>query len=536
MATVVQRRRGTAAQHASFTGAQGEITIKTDTKELVVHDGSTPGGWTGGGFLQAGTGAVTRTAQAKMRDIVSVKDFGAVGDGVTDDTAAVQAFFNACQDGRGYMPPGIYKITSTLNLLPQYSYNIEGSVYKNTADAGTVILNTGTGDAIYINNEPFTPPPKDSQIRLSNMTIKGNSSSRDGIYTRQTMIHLDNVWLTTHGRHGLHLERAYSSSFKQVFFTGNAQNGCYIRIAGNALHFDHCLFNGNAKSDGYAGLYMTADVSVDSSNFGVVFTSCDFTSNGQHAGVTTAYGAVIQYSRPVSLVGCYFENNKLFNLFSDNTAQGLTVTGCYFQDASNSLTAIDGLVYENNFHFSSGPTTQLNIAGAMPGGRAPTRVFGNNYFGGATASMTAGASQNVQLWFTAPPSGGSWLRGDIVWNSLFQNGGGIPGWQCIDPGTPGTWLPLGQVPFVFQDHGDASATLTVGSSFTSNYWKTTLTANRTVTLSTTGAFSGARFRVTRPATGAFTLTVGGLKALSAGQWCDVEYDGAAWQLSAFGSL
>jgi hypothetical protein len=78
--------------------------------------------------------------------------------------------------------------------------------------------------------------------------------------------------------------------------------------------------------------------------------------------------------------------------------------------------------------------------------------------------------------------------------------------------------------------------LTVGSSFTSNYWKTTLTANRTVTLSTTGAFSGARFRVTRPATGAFTLTVGGLKALSAGQWCDVEYDGAAWQLSAFGSL
>jgi polygalacturonase len=34
----------------------------------------------------AGTGAVSRTVQSKLRDVVSVKDFGAVGDGVTDDT------------------------------------------------------------------------------------------------------------------------------------------------------------------------------------------------------------------------------------------------------------------------------------------------------------------------------------------------------------------------------------------------------------------------------------------------------------------
>ena len=42
-------------------------------------------------FLQAGAGAITRNIQDKAREIVSVKDFGAVGDGVTNDTTAFNA-------------------------------------------------------------------------------------------------------------------------------------------------------------------------------------------------------------------------------------------------------------------------------------------------------------------------------------------------------------------------------------------------------------------------------------------------------------
>jgi hypothetical protein len=44
MSFAFQRRRGTTAQHASFTGLNAELTVDTDKKTVVVHDGSTAGG------------------------------------------------------------------------------------------------------------------------------------------------------------------------------------------------------------------------------------------------------------------------------------------------------------------------------------------------------------------------------------------------------------------------------------------------------------------------------------------------------------
>ena len=44
MSTQVQIRRGTTAEHSTFTGAVGEITVDTDKDVVVVHDGSTAGG------------------------------------------------------------------------------------------------------------------------------------------------------------------------------------------------------------------------------------------------------------------------------------------------------------------------------------------------------------------------------------------------------------------------------------------------------------------------------------------------------------
>jgi hypothetical protein len=63
-------------------------------------------------YVPSGTGAVTTTVQAKLRQTVSVKDFGAVGNGEDDDTDAIQL---AIDTGLPvYFPDGQYKVSSTI--------------------------------------------------------------------------------------------------------------------------------------------------------------------------------------------------------------------------------------------------------------------------------------------------------------------------------------------------------------------------------------------------------------------------------------
>ena len=69
-------------------------------------------------FLQPGTGAVTRTAQSKLQETASVKDFGAVGDGITDDTAAINAAINASNNV--FIPPGTYRCDGTVTITSSY--------------------------------------------------------------------------------------------------------------------------------------------------------------------------------------------------------------------------------------------------------------------------------------------------------------------------------------------------------------------------------------------------------------------------------
>jgi hypothetical protein len=100
-------------------------------------------------YTPAGTGAVSRTVQSKLRDVVSVKDFGAVGDGVADDTAAIQAaitYIASLSGGIVSFPKGTYRITSIL-FVTGVGVTLEGVGY------GSVLLVDHTADVVRISNQ-----------------------------------------------------------------------------------------------------------------------------------------------------------------------------------------------------------------------------------------------------------------------------------------------------------------------------------------------------------------------------------------------
>lgn len=104
--------------------APGVVTLPTKgqrANKVLGFDGSgnpqavsTEGTMAAPDFTAGGTGAVTRTSTDKFSDLVSVKDFGAAGDGVSDDTLAIQQAL-AAHDSV-FVPEGTYLITAPVTL------------------------------------------------------------------------------------------------------------------------------------------------------------------------------------------------------------------------------------------------------------------------------------------------------------------------------------------------------------------------------------------------------------------------------------
>lgn len=137
-----------AGKGASLVATEGSGTVQTALNARPTSAAlAASGGAALVGVIQSGTGATARTVQDKLRETVSVKDFGAVGDGVANDTAAIQAAIDATPAGETLLfNPGNYRLTAELTIpRPMRLMATSGGAQLSMATTNTNHIRIGDG-------------------------------------------------------------------------------------------------------------------------------------------------------------------------------------------------------------------------------------------------------------------------------------------------------------------------------------------------------------------------------------------------------
>lgn len=170
-------------------------------------------------FIQDGTGAVSRTVQARMREaFVSVKDFGAVGDGVADDTAALQAAITYAMDNNRplFAPAGTYLITSALTV------RVDTFNYASVFGPGLDLFGEGIGRTIF-----------DSRVASGALfDIDSDSGDAHATFKGVLGVRLEGFTIKTGAAAasstGIKLRTSYMVSLRQIHIAGLTGNGIEV--------------------------------------------------------------------------------------------------------------------------------------------------------------------------------------------------------------------------------------------------------------------------------------------------------------------
>jgi hypothetical protein len=213
---------GGASMVGSNDGAGG--TLWTTVAGFIARVASSAGSSVVG-FLQAGTAAVIQSVQSKLRERVSVKDFGAVGDGVADDYAAIVKARDYCLSVTPYkklvFPAGRYKTTQRI------SFDYPGLFVEGDGMRSSEIFFTGSGVAVEFtdanpNNGAFA-----FGGHIKDLSICGNPNASDLLRIKNVNhFSAKNINLREASNTvgvGLHVLGTVAGSFKNIVCSTNAQ-------------------------------------------------------------------------------------------------------------------------------------------------------------------------------------------------------------------------------------------------------------------------------------------------------------------------
>ena len=279
------------------------------------------------GFIQAGTGAVATTVQSKLRETVSVKDFGAVCDGVADDAAAVQLAVDYCAANNWptLTVPGICYVASSTNIDREVDTTTDEFFIVGTGPKAGFYTDQSIN--IFSSTYPITAAPLSEFVTFQNIrfaadAVATNAYCLDG--TKFLRMRFSNCYFYK-------INCAKTNNYFQQFCFDNcnirntkgwfleAVTGGAAPLAGSVYNLDWTdnIFEKGSLNVSETG-FIKAEYQVAGSNF----------SGGVFEG---SYGPFYDAARTVGVnfSGIYFEQNndqeiKLGDCFA------ASISGCLF--------------------------------------------------------------------------------------------------------------------------------------------------------------------------------------------------------------
>jgi hypothetical protein len=309
------------------------------------------------------------SARLDAQEGTSVKTYGAVGDGVADDTAAIQAAIDAASAGATVaFPAGIYLVSDPIRLKGGVSYEGAGHAHGSSTvirqAAGTNITGANGVSGVLVANAWATDAAScDNPVRISNLAIDGNkdtnpSSDACGIVLCSFSSVIEDCFVLDAPLHG-------------ILLTDVTDDGTEIGNSASENRIMRCRIEGSGDS----GIRQVCENDISNQDGYCVDNLVD-------GGVDA-----IRFARGS---GWVFRRNHTYA----GTGHGIFLEACYATTVVENEVEVFGQAGAAGVHYGGISLTQLNgrgslIAGNFVGSNEPAEGAGSYQY----VSVTAGSGE-----------------------------------------------------------------------------------------------------------------------------------------------